>query len=58
MVIVLGDLTNQVIHDNIDELFNELKPVLEKVIGSVVDDLLFKGIEENIPFDKLYPNIP
>lgn len=53
-----GDITNQAIQDNIEELFAEFKPSFERVIGSIVDNLLFKNIDDNIPFDKLYPNIP
>lgn len=49
-------ITNKVIEDNVDELFNELKPALEKVVTEIYENLLFKGFEDNVPFDKLLPN--
>lgn len=55
---VTGDITNKAIQDNVDELFEELRPAIEKVVSSIVDDMIFKTVEENIPFDKLFPNIP
>lgn len=49
------NLTNRIIADNIDVLFEELKPVLEEVIGHIAEDLLFKALEGNVPFNRLYP---
>ncbi|CAG9857659.1 unnamed protein product [Phyllotreta striolata] len=54
----LSNITNKVINDNVNELFQDLKPVLEKVVTNIMQDLLFKSIEGQIPFQKLYPPIP
>lgn len=55
---ITGEITNKAIQDNVDELFEELKPIVEKVLKELVENVILKNIEENIPFDKLYPNIP
>ncbi|KAG5895537.1 hypothetical protein JTB14_010681 [Gonioctena quinquepunctata] len=54
----LNTITNKVINDNVDELFEELRPVLEKVMTNVIEDLVLKAFESQIPMDKLYPPIP
>lgn len=54
----INAITNKVISDNINELFLDLKPVLEKVMTEILEDVLFKAIEGQIPFDELYPPIP
>ncbi|KAL3279160.1 hypothetical protein HHI36_016674 [Cryptolaemus montrouzieri] len=51
----LTKATNAVIKDNVERLFEDLKPVIEKVINSMIEDLLFKLLTENVPYDKLYP---
>ncbi|KAJ3654887.1 hypothetical protein Zmor_014040 [Zophobas morio] len=51
----LNKVTNTVINDNVNELFEDLKPVIEKIITNVIEQWLFKGLEDNVPFDKLYP---
>lgn len=48
-------LTNKVIGENVDDLFEDLRPVLEEVITRIVEDLILKALESQIPFDKLYP---
>lgn len=55
---LLAAATNKAINDNASELFVELKPVLEDVINKVLEDLLFKTISNNIPWDELYPVNP
>ncbi|KAH1024379.1 hypothetical protein HUJ05_003870 [Dendroctonus ponderosae] len=50
--------TNKAINDNADELVIELKPVLEDLISKILEDLLFKTISNNIPWDDLYPINP
>ncbi|KAF7282502.1 hypothetical protein GWI33_002605 [Rhynchophorus ferrugineus] len=51
----LNDVTNKAINDNVNELFGELKPVLEETITRIMEDLLLKHIAKNIPYDYLYP---
>ncbi|KAK9879052.1 hypothetical protein WA026_003867 [Henosepilachna vigintioctopunctata] len=51
----LTKATNEVIQDNVEKLFDDLKPVIEKVITSLVEDLIFSIIANNVPYDKLYP---
>ncbi|XP_044750407.1 uncharacterized protein LOC123310806 [Coccinella septempunctata] len=51
----LNKATNDVISDNIDILFEEIKPVLEKVITNFMEDILLSALEGQVPFDKLYP---
>lgn len=53
--LLLAKATNDVINDNIQELFHEVKPVLERIITQIGEELLFKTIEGAIPFGKLYP---
>lgn len=43
------------INDNIKELFQEVKPVIENIITKIGEELLFKSLEGAIPFAKLYP---
>lgn len=38
-------ITNKVIEDNVDELFNELKPALEKVVTEIYENLLLKDLK-------------
>lgn len=52
---LLAKVTNDVINDNIQELFHEVKPVLENIITRIGEGLLFKSLESAIPFSKLYP---
>lgn len=47
--------TNEVIQDNVDKLFEDLRPVIEKVITSLIEDLIFRVLANNVPYDKLYP---
>lgn len=47
-------ITNQVINENANELFEDLRPVLEEVITRILEDLVLKALESQIPFDKLY----
>uniref|UniRef100_A0A6P7G0V7 Uncharacterized protein LOC114334791 n=1 Tax=Diabrotica virgifera virgifera TaxID=50390 RepID=A0A6P7G0V7_DIAVI len=54
----LSGITNKVINDNVSELFEDLKPVLEKILTGILEDLLLKALESQIPFDMLYPPIP
>lgn len=54
---ITGDITNKAIQDNADDLFAELKPSFEKVISNIVENY-YSNIDDNISFDKLYPNIP
>ncbi|XP_060517809.1 uncharacterized protein LOC132696792 [Cylas formicarius] len=51
----LNDVTNKAINDNVDELFAELKPVVEQTLTSILEDILFKSLFVNIPYDNLYP---
>ncbi|XP_045471922.1 uncharacterized protein LOC123678764 [Harmonia axyridis] len=51
----LNKATNQVISDNIDVLFEDLKPVLEKVITDYLENILLAALEDQVPFAKLYP---
>lgn len=51
----LNAVTNKAISDNINELFSELKPVVEETITRIMEDLLLKHIALNIPYDHLYP---
>lgn len=47
-------ITNKVISENINELFEDLRPVLEEVITRILEDLILKALESQVPFDKLY----
>ncbi|KAL3282196.1 hypothetical protein HHI36_005390 [Cryptolaemus montrouzieri] len=51
----LNKATNDVITDNIDVLFEDLKPVLEQFITDILQGLLLKTLEDQVPYDKLYP---
>ncbi|XP_045461512.1 circadian clock-controlled protein daywake-like [Harmonia axyridis] len=51
----LTKATNEVIQDNVDKLFEDLRPVIEKVITSLIEDLIFRVLANNVPYDKLYP---
>lgn len=53
--LVTAKATNAVINDNIKELFQEVKPVIENIITKIGEELLFKSLEGAIPFAKLYP---
>lgn len=55
---ILDEATNKAINDNADELFEELKPVVEQLLSKIVADLLIKSIIENIPWRLLYPVNP
>ncbi|CAH1163962.1 unnamed protein product [Phaedon cochleariae] len=54
----LNNVTNKVISDNIDELFEDIRPVIDKVLTNILEDFLLKAVEGQVPFDKLYPPIP
>ncbi|XP_050308638.1 protein takeout-like [Anthonomus grandis grandis] len=54
----LNEATNKAINDNVDELFAELKPVVETTLSKIMEDLLLKSIINNIPWDELYPVNP
>ncbi|XP_056641288.1 uncharacterized protein LOC130447991 isoform X3 [Diorhabda sublineata] len=54
----LSEITNKIINDNINELFQDLKPVLEKIMTEILEDMLLKAIEGQVPFDELYPPLP
>ncbi|RZC36740.1 uncharacterized protein BDFB_006178, partial [Asbolus verrucosus] len=51
----LNRVTNNVINDNVNELFEDLKPVIEQIITNIYEQWLFRALEDNVPFDKLYP---
>ncbi|RZC36739.1 JHBP domain containing protein [Asbolus verrucosus] len=51
---ILAKATNEVIHDNLKELVEEIKPAIEEVMTRVVQDLIFKSVAR-IPYDELYP---
>lgn len=51
---ISDNITNKVINDNVGELFEDLRPVLEEVITKILEDLILKALESQIPFDKLY----
>ncbi|XP_030766704.1 protein takeout-like [Sitophilus oryzae] len=51
----LGEVTNKAINDNIDELFSELKPVIEQTISKIMEDVLLKSLMGRVPYNKLYP---
>ncbi|KAL1490583.1 hypothetical protein ABEB36_013252 [Hypothenemus hampei] len=52
---ILNEAANKAINDNIDELFQDVKPVFEEAINEIMSNLLIKGITDYIPFDELYP---
>lgn len=45
---------NDVIKDNIDLLFEDFKPVIEKIVSSFIEDLIYKKLEDQVAFDNLY----
>ncbi|XP_044268677.1 uncharacterized protein LOC123013889 [Tribolium madens] len=53
----LNRVTNTVINDNVNELFEDLKPVIQQIITNIVEQWLFRALEDNVPFDKLYPRV-
>ncbi|XP_066156554.1 uncharacterized protein [Euwallacea fornicatus] len=54
----LAAATNAAINDNVDVLFEELKPVVEATISEIMENLLIKSIINKIPYDELYPVSP
>lgn len=53
-IFVSDSITNKVINDNVGELFEDLRPVLEEVITQIIENLIFKSLESQVPFDILY----
>ncbi|KAL1490584.1 hypothetical protein ABEB36_013253 [Hypothenemus hampei] len=51
----LNAAVNKAINDNVDQLFQDIKPVVEETISTIMADLLLKSIIHNIAFDELYP---
>lgn len=47
-------ITNKVINDNANELFEDLRPVIEEVITRILEDLILKALESQVPLEKLY----
>lgn len=54
----LNAATNKAINDNVDELFEELKPVVEETLSKIMENILLKSFIENIPWADLYPVNP
>ncbi|XP_066251415.1 uncharacterized protein [Euwallacea similis] len=54
----LAAATNTAINNNVDVLFEELKPVIETAISEIMENLLINTITSNIPYDDLYPVSP
>ncbi|KAK9888495.1 hypothetical protein WA026_000746 [Henosepilachna vigintioctopunctata] len=50
----LNKATNDVITDNINVLFEDLKPVIEKIVTNLIEKLVLEALENQVPFDKLY----
>ncbi|KAG5875607.1 hypothetical protein JTB14_009758 [Gonioctena quinquepunctata] len=50
----LEKATKNVIDNNLDVIIDELMPAVEKVLGKMFDDIIFKSLTR-IPYDKLYP---
>ncbi|XP_049822910.1 protein takeout [Aethina tumida] len=51
----LNSVTNRIINDNVDVLFEEIRPVIEKILTDVLNNILLQAFETQIPFDDLYP---
>ncbi|XP_050309980.1 uncharacterized protein LOC126745968 [Anthonomus grandis grandis] len=54
----LNAATNKAINDNVDMLFEDLKPVVEHTLSRILEDVLLKSIIDSIPWDELYPVNP
>lgn len=51
----LTDNTNRIINENIADILNDLKPVINKTIGDIIL-LLVKQVFERFSVDELFPN--
>ncbi|XP_074042106.1 circadian clock-controlled protein daywake [Leptinotarsa decemlineata] len=50
----LEKVTKSIISKNLDVIIDEFTPAIEKVLGQMFDDLIFKPLTK-IPYEKLYP---
>lgn len=56
ILVISGQATKMVLKENIKEIVNEVKPVIENVLVKLTEDVLFKTTGK-IPFEKLYPSM-
>lgn len=56
--LIVEQLANSVIKENVDVLFDDLKPQIEKIFTELLVDKIVNPFQKNVPVDQQFPGFP